>query len=49
INRDIDSSLSQSNINSNSSLTNLNQDFIIKSKSSETLQQPRQINSWDDI
>ncbi|CAF1190891.1 unnamed protein product [Rotaria sp. Silwood1] len=49
INRDLDSSLSQYNINSNSSSTNLNQHFIFKSKSTETLQQPRQINSWDDI
>ncbi|CAF4200733.1 unnamed protein product, partial [Rotaria sp. Silwood2] len=49
ISRDLDSSLSQYNINSNSSSTNLNHHFLFKSKSTETLQQPRQINSWDDI
>ncbi|CAF0883584.1 unnamed protein product [Rotaria sordida] len=49
INRDLDSSLSEYNLPSNSSPTNFNHAFIIKSKSSETLQEPRQINSWDDI
>jgi hypothetical protein len=32
-----------------SSLTNLNHDFIIKSKFNQIEQEPRQINSWDDI
>jgi len=48
-NRDSDSFLSDYHIPSNSSPTNLNHGFIIKSKSSQIIEEPRQINSWDDI
>jgi hypothetical protein len=48
-NRDSNSALSEYHIPSNSSLTNLNHGFIIKSKSDQTIREPRQINSWDDI
>ncbi|CAF1315826.1 unnamed protein product [Adineta ricciae] len=47
--REIDSVLSEYPIATNASSVNLDHGFIIKSKSSETLDQPRQINSWDDI
>lgn len=36
-------------IQSTSSSINFQDGFIIKSKSTEKLHQPRQINSWDDI
>jgi hypothetical protein len=47
--RHFDSVLSEGHIRSNSSLSQLNHGFIIKSKSNKKLREPRQINSWDDI
>ena len=48
-NRDIDTALSEYHIPSNTSSTNLQHGFIIKSKSDQSIKEPRQINSWDDI
>jgi len=47
--RHFDSILSEGHVRSNSSSTNLNHGFIIKSKSNQKLTEPRHINSWDDI
>jgi hypothetical protein len=47
--RHFDSVLSERPLPSNSSSTNLQHGFIIKSKSNHKLHEPRQINSWDDI
>ncbi|CAF1260994.1 unnamed protein product [Rotaria magnacalcarata] len=49
LSRDIDSCLSEYHIPSHSTSTSVNHDFIIKSQSNEITDEPRQINSWDDI
>lgn len=49
LNDNIDSSLSEYHIPSKSSSVSLNHGFIIKSKSNETVQEIKHINSWDDI
>lgn len=51
LSRDIDSILSEYHIPSNPSMTSLNNGFIIKPKpkSTETSQESKRIDSWDDI
>lgn len=47
--RPLDSALSDGQLRTHSSSTNLNHGFIFKSKSNLKTPEPRQISSWDDI